>query len=215
MADVGMHLGCAVLDQHFGGLAQRSCGVADVIDDDALLACDIADHDHFGHFTGLFAVLKEGATPGPYASLAAAKATGAVTLNYGVFFTAIVNFLIIGFCIFIIVRWLNKLMPKPEPAPAPVAAAAPAPAAAPAAAVSADAGKALYDKTCFVCHAAGVAGAPKFGDKNAWAPFVATGIDAMVKVAISGKGAMPPKGGSTASDEEFRAAVQYMVDHAK
>lgn len=70
-------------------------------------------------FTGLFAVLKEGATPGPYASLAAAKAAGAVTLNYGVFFTAIVNFLIIGFCIFMIVRWLNKLMPKPEPAPAP------------------------------------------------------------------------------------------------
>ena len=81
--------------------------------------------------------------------------------------------------------------------------------------MSADAGKALYDKACFVCHAAGVAGAPKFGDKNAWAPFVATGIDAMVKVAISGKGAMPPKGGSTASDDEIRAAVQYMVDHAK
>ena len=101
-----------------------------------------------------------------------------------------------------------------EPAPAPVAAA-PAPAAAPAAAVSADAGKALYDKACFVCHAAGVAGAPKFGDKNAWAPYVATGLDAMVKVAISGKGAMPPKGGSTASDDEIRAAVQYMVDHAK
>ncbi|MBF5004779.1 c-type cytochrome [Diaphorobacter caeni] len=94
---------------------------------------------------------------------------------------------------------------------APAAAAAPAPAAA----VSADAGKALYDKACFVCHAAGVAGAPKFGDKNAWAPFVATGIDAMVKVAITGKGAMPPKGGSTASDDEIRAAVQYMVDHAK
>ena len=81
--------------------------------------------------------------------------------------------------------------------------------------MSADAGKALYDKTCFVCHAAGVAGAPKFGDKNAWAPYVATGLDAMVKVAISGKGAMPPKGGSTASDDEIRAAVQYMVDHAK
>jgi large conductance mechanosensitive channel len=69
-------------------------------------------------FTGLFAVLKEGTTPGPYASLAAAKAAGAVTLNYGLFFTTIVNFLIIGFCIFLIVRWLNRLMPKPVPAPA-------------------------------------------------------------------------------------------------
>ena len=105
--------------------------------------------------------------------------------------------------------------PAPAPAAEPAPAAAAAPAAAPAAAVSADAGKALYDKTCFVCHAAGVAGAPKFGDKNAWAPYVATGLDAMVKVAISGKGAMPPKGGSTASDDEIRAAVQYMVDHAK
>lgn len=100
---------------------------------------------------------------------------------------------------------------EPAPAAAPVAAAAPAPAAA----VSADAGKALYDKACFVCHAAGVAGAPKFGDKATWAPYVATGIDTMVKVAISGKGAMPPRGGSTASDDEIRAAVQYMVDHAK
>lgn len=69
-------------------------------------------------FTGLFMVLKEGTAPGPYASLAAAKAAGAVTLNYGIFITAIVNFLIIGFCIFLIVRWLNKLMPKPVPAPA-------------------------------------------------------------------------------------------------
>ena len=69
-------------------------------------------------FRGLFMVLKEGTAPGPYASLAAAKAAGAVTLNYGLFFTAIVNFLIIGFCIFLIVRWLNKLMPKPAPAPA-------------------------------------------------------------------------------------------------
>ena len=111
------------------------------------------------------------------------------------------------------------------PAPAPVAPAAtpvaaapaaePAPAAAPAANVATADGKGLYDKTCFVCHAAGVAGAPKFSDKAAWAPYVAQGLDNMVKIAISGKGAMPPKGGSTASDEEIRAAVQYMVEHAQ
>ncbi|MEN5180745.1 c-type cytochrome [Comamonas testosteroni] len=96
----------------------------------------------------------------------------------------------------------------------PAAQEAAAPAAAPAATAQAD-GKGLYDKACFACHAAGVAGAPKFGDKAAWAPFVAQGIDNMVKIAISGKGAMPPRGGSTASDDEIRAAVQYMVDHAQ
>ncbi|MBB6579854.1 cytochrome c5 [Comamonas odontotermitis] len=99
--------------------------------------------------------------------------------------------------------------PTPQAAPA-----APAAAAAPAATAAAD-GKGLYDKACFACHAAGVAGAPKFGDKAAWAPFVAQGIDNMVKIAISGKGAMPPRGGSSASDDEIRAAVQYMVDHAQ
>lgn len=105
-------------------------------------------------------------------------------------------------------------IPDKPAAGASAPADAAAPAAAPAAA-SVDAGKALYDKACFVCHAAGVAGAPKFGDKAAWAPFVAQGMDNMVKIAISGKGAMPPRGGSTASDDEIRATVQYMVDHAK
>lgn len=104
----------------------------------------------------------------------------------------------------------------PSAAPAePAAAVAAAPAAAAPTASAAVNGKALYDKACFVCHAAGVAGAPKFGDKAAWAPYIAQGIDSMVKIAISGKGAMPPRGGSSASDEEIHAAVQYMVDHAQ
>ena len=90
-------------------------------------------------------------------------------------------------------------------------AAAPEAAPAPAA----NAGKALYEQTCAVCHGAGIAGAPKFGDKAAWAPFVATGLDTMVEKATKGVGAMPPKGGSTASDEDFKAAIQYMVDNAK
>jgi len=100
-----------------------------------------------------------------------------------------------------------------EPAaPAPQAAA---PAAAPAAASTAD-GKKLYDATCFACHGTGIAGAPKFGDKAAWAKYVATGVDAMVSVAMQGKGAMPPKGGAAnATEADIRAAVQYMVDAAK
>uniref|UniRef100_UPI000B67D3F5 c-type cytochrome n=2 Tax=unclassified Pigmentiphaga TaxID=2626614 RepID=UPI000B67D3F5 len=100
-------------------------------------------------------------------------------------------------------------------APAPQAAAPAPQAAAPAAASTAD-GKKLYDSTCFACHGAGIAGAPKFGDKAAWAKYIATGVDTMVSVAMQGKGAMPPKGGAAnATEADIRAAVQYMVDAAK
>ena len=101
-----------------------------------------------------------------------------------------------------------------EPAAAPAAEAAPATAAPPPAAAS-NVGKSIYDTTCMACHSSGVAGAPKFGDKAAWAPFIAKGMDDMVKKATQGVGAMPPKGGSTASDADFKAAIQYMVDAAK
>jgi cytochrome c5 len=104
-------------------------------------------------------------------------------------------------------------------APAPAAAAPPAPApgaagAAPQAA-SGGSGEALYKQACFVCHAAGVAGAPKLGDKAAWAPRLQQGVPALVQSAMKGKGAMPPKGGSNASEQELRAAVEYMVNAAK
>ena len=102
-------------------------------------------------------------------------------------------------------------------AAAPAAApAAPAPAAPQQAAAVNPAGEKLYKSVCFACHATGVANAPKFGDKAAWAPYIKTGMDAMVKVAMQGKPPMPPKGGAAnASEEDIRAAVQYMVDHAK
>ena len=105
-------------------------------------------------------------------------------------------------------------------APAALLAAAPvvaATAAAPAAAVkvAVDNGEALYKQACVACHAAGVAGSPKFGDKAAWAPRIKTGIDAMTASVIKGKGAMPPKGGSAASDADIRAAVEYMANAAK
>ena len=101
----------------------------------------------------------------------------------------------------------------PAPAAAPVAAAEPA--AAPAPAAASNVGKALYDTTCVACHGSGVAGAPKFGDKASWAPYIAKGMDDVVQKATQGVGAMPPKGGSTASDADFKAAIQYMVDAAK
>lgn len=68
-------------------------------------------------FKDLFIVLKEGTAPAPYASLALAKEAGAVTLNYGAFVNAVVNFLIVSFSIFMMVRSINKFR-KPAPAPA-------------------------------------------------------------------------------------------------
>jgi large conductance mechanosensitive channel len=69
-------------------------------------------------FSNKFVVLKDGAAAaGPYVSVAAAKAAGATTLNYGVFVNNLVSFLIIGFCAFLMVRAVNKLMPAPAMAP--------------------------------------------------------------------------------------------------
>jgi cytochrome c5 len=106
----------------------------------------------------------------------------------------------------------------PAAAPAPAAAAAPVAAAAAAPAPAAAAGgngEALYKQTCAVCHGAGIAGAPKVGDKAAWAPRIAQGVPALVGNAIKGKNAMPPKGGSTAPDADVKAAVEYMVGQSK
>jgi cytochrome c5 len=124
-----------------------------------------------------------------------------------------------------------KEPPVTAPAPAAATAAAPAaatpiaaaaaapaaaaPAAAPAAAAAPD-GKKIYEGTCAVCHAQGIAGAPKFGDKAAWAPRIKTGMDTLVATALKGKGAMPPKGGNMSlSDADVKAAVEFMVNAAK
>lgn len=100
-------------------------------------------------------------------------------------------------------------------APAAAPAAEAAPAAAAAVPVAAGGGEALYKQACQVCHAAGVAGAPKFGDKAAWAARVGTGVEGLSASVIKGKGAMPPKGGSAASDADIKAAVQYMLAAVK
>jgi cytochrome c5 len=77
------------------------------------------------------------------------------------------------------------------------------------------AGKALYQQVCQACHAAGVLNAPKFGDKEAWAPRLKDPIDTIYNYALHGKGTMPPKGGSNASDADVKAAVDYMISAAK
>ena len=99
------------------------------------------------------------------------------------------------------------------PAPAPMVAAAPAADAGKAAAPD---GKAIYDASCQACHAAGVAGAPKVGDKAAWAPRIGTGVAALTASAIKGKNAMPAKGGNASlADADIKAAVEYMVAQSK
>jgi large conductance mechanosensitive channel len=71
-------------------------------------------------FSNLFAVLREGATPGPYPSLAAAQTAGAVTINYGVFINAIINLLIVAAAVFfLIVRPIAKLQARTKKAEAP------------------------------------------------------------------------------------------------
>ena len=77
-------------------------------------------------------------------------------------------------------------------------------------------GKAVYDKTCAVCHATGVANAPRFGDKAAWAPRAATGPAALLAAVVKGKGAMPPRAGAASlGDDEIKAAIDFMVAAAK
>ena len=69
-------------------------------------------------FSNLFMVLKEGKIAGPYATVAAAKAAGAVTLNYGLFVNTVINFLIVAFAIFFLIRGMNALKKKDEAPPA-------------------------------------------------------------------------------------------------
>ncbi len=77
-------------------------------------------------------------------------------------------------------------------------------------------GKQVFNGTCTACHSTGVAGAPKLGDKAAWAPRIQQGVDALVQHALQGKNAMPPKGGNASlSDAQVRAAVEFMVSQAK
>jgi nitrite reductase (NO-forming) len=88
-------------------------------------------------------------------------------------------------------------------------------AATDAAATTNPAGEKLYKSACVSCHSTGIANAPKVGNKAAWAPLIDKGMDAIMEVATKGKGAMPPRGASSADDATLRAAVEYMIQASK
>lgn len=102
--------------------------------------------------------------------------------------------------------------PKTEAA-AP--AAAPAPAATPTDPALAE-GKTIYEGGCNACHDAGMMGAPKPGDKAAWAPRIAKGEADVIKNTINGLNGMPPKGGNAAlTDQQLTDAAKYMMSLSK
>jgi cytochrome c5 len=112
-------------------------------------------------------------------------------------------------------------VPATPAAPAATAAAAspnkptPAPAEKPPAVAAGKTGEQVYQATCSVCHASGVAGAPKVGDKAAWAARIAGGLPALGKSALAGKGAMPARGGNAnLSESEVLRAIVYMANQS-
>lgn len=110
--------------------------------------------------------------------------------------------------------------PTPAEPVAPVEPVAPAttetaPVASAAGAGDLVKGEQIYTSTCLACHGAGVLGAPKLGDKAAWEPRIALGMDTLHTNSINGIRMMPPKGGNaTLKDEDVKAAVDYMVSKA-
>ena len=118
-------------------------------------------------------------------------------------------------------KWVTEHKSKvaaaaPAAADAAPAAAATATAAAPAAAAGPVNGKATYEQVCQMCHGAGIAGAPKVGDKAAWAPRIKQGDKTLYAHAIGGIRMMPAKGGNPSlSDAQVEAAVNYMVSASK
>ena len=105
--------------------------------------------------------------------------------------------------------------PAAKTANAPVVAMA-IPAAMPAGASAPAGGEGVYKAGCIACHATGVAGAPKLGDKGLWGPRIAKGKPTLYDHALKGFNAMPAKGGNTAlSDADVKAAVDYLVAQVK
>lgn len=95
--------------------------------------------------------------------------------------------------------------------------APPAPKVAQAAASSGPrSGEAVFNSACTACHSTGAAGAPKIGDSAAWAPRIDKGMDALMKSALNGLNAMPPRGTcGNCSDDELKNAIEYMISKSK
>lgn len=85
-------------------------------------------------------------------------------------------------------------------------------AAATTAGGAARSGEQIFQSACAACHETGAAGAPKVGDKAAWAARLSQGLNGLLKAAIAGKNAMPPRGGSDATDAELASAIVYMAN---
>lgn len=101
-------------------------------------------------------------------------------------------------------------------AAAPAPAATDATASADGAAAAGRSGEEVYKSVCGMCHASGLAGAPKTGDKAGWAPRIAQGEDVLVKHAIEGIRGMPARGTcANCTDDEIKATVQFMVSQSK
>jgi cytochrome c5 len=104
---------------------------------------------------------------------------------------------------------------KPEIVSARLAPVGSVEVGAPAAPAGSRAGEDIVKATCGTCHAAGVAGAPKIGDKAAWAPHIKEGLQAMLKTAITGVKAMPPRGGQAdLTDTELARAIVFMANQS-
>ena len=107
------------------------------------------------------------------------------------------------------IKPVGELVKRDSAAPAPTGAVV-------AVAAKAKSGQEVYDTACVACHGAGVAGAPKTGDKAAWAARIAQGASVLYDHAIKGFKGMPAKGGASAlSDDEVKAAVDVQVAKSK
>jgi len=76
-------------------------------------------------------------------------------------------------------------------------------------------GEQVYKQYCAVCHAAGIAGSPRFQNAEDWKPRLSKGVDGLLKSAATGLNTMPPKGTcTTCTDEQLKAAVEYMLPNS-
>ncbi|WP_182406074.1 cytochrome c5 family protein [Psychrobacter sp. GP33] len=101
--------------------------------------------------------------------------------------------------------------PVVEAAPVEETATAEAEGAVATEVLAADAGEQLYNAQCMACHAAGLLNAPKFGDKEAWAPRIAKGKDTLHMHSAKGFNQMPAQAANGVSEAQVYAAVDYMI----